>query len=439
MTHRTRTVDSATLAEASLTPRAESSLLGVQASEYAQRRAHLRAMAQDTLFLLSAPIPAGAGDAFRFRADNNLAYLTGLEAPGAWLALLPDGNPTGKTEILFLPPLDPGMEEWIDVTPGPDDRTRVLSGIATIQSNQQLWATLAPSLHAAKKVRILGNISRTPGSQLASRIRMVNKAIEVYGGAETLVAKLRATKTTEELANLKMAIAATESGLRSVAREIRPGMTELTAEGVVVSAFRKADALREGFPCVVGSGPNSVILHHFSSTRKMKAGELTVFDVGAEFNYYTGDLTRTFPVSGKFTTRQRELYNVVLQTQRVCETFIVPGKTTMNEVDHHARMFLRQSRMRAKDSTGMLVTLDRFFPHMIGHAIGLNVHDVPDTNAVLTKGTVFTLEPGIYIASESIGIRIEDDYAVTSEGLVKLSTSLPSDPAAIEALMTHQR
>jgi Xaa-Pro aminopeptidase len=167
----------------------------------------------------------------------------------------------------------------------------------------------------------------------------------------------------------------------------------------------------------------------------MKQGETVVVDIGAEYNYYSADVTRTFPVGGRFTPRQKELYQLVLDTQAACAKQAVPGKTTLADLHRFAVSFMRESPLRAKDSTGNEVTMERFFAHGLGHWLGMDVHDVSGNSQVLVPGSVFTIEPGIYIPSEGIGIRIEDDYLVTESGLEKLSAAIPSQVAEIEALM----
>ncbi len=167
----------------------------------------------------------------------------------------------------------------------------------------------------------------------------------------------------------------------------------------------------------------------------MRKGEMVVVDIGAEYNYYSADITRTFPVGGKFTPRQREIYQLVLDCQKACEKAVVPGKTTLSELNEVAREFFRSSPLRARDSAGNLLTMENFFFHGLSHWLGMDVHDVSGGSGVLEPGVVFTIEPGLYIDTENIGVRIEDDYLVTANGLVKLSADLPSDPADIEAMM----
>jgi Xaa-Pro aminopeptidase len=413
-------------------------LYGQTLEEFTQRRAAVRAAAPDALILLRGPGEAEDIDRLRFRTDNDLMYLTGVEDPGAYLALLPEGDPSGKREILFLPPKYPGASVWVDPTPGPGPETERATGIESVQSARTLWDVLKPSLEKAKKIYLLGPAGEraryTPNGEVEARIHEINPGAEITGEAGRLIHALRWRKSPGEIANLRAAIAATGDAERSAAKAIRPGITEIAVEGVILAAFRRGGAPREGFPCIVGSGPNSTVLHHFSGERRMQAGETVVVDIGAEYNYYSADITRTFPTGGKFTPRQRQLYQLVLDTQRACAKYVKPGKTTLGELNRYAREFLRKSPVRARDEQGNERTMDAFFPHGLGHWLGMDVHDVGG-GSVLEPGVVFTIEPGVYVPREGIGIRIEDDYLVTPNGLEKLSKDIPSDIAQIEALM----
>jgi Xaa-Pro aminopeptidase len=418
-------------------------LFGQTLDEFANRRELVREAAKGGIVLLRAPAEGGDVDRVRFRTDNNVMYLTGVEAPRACLALLPEGDPSGKREILFLPPQNAGASVWTAPYPGPGAETERATGIESVQSTRTMWETLRPSLMNAKTVHLAGPVGEraryTETAELEARLRAINPNLEITGSAQSLIHPLRWRKSPGEIANLRAAIAATADAQISVARFLRKDVTELAAEGVIIAAFRRGGAVREGFPCIVGSGPNSNILHYFAGDRKMQPGDLVVVDIGAEYNYYTADITRTFPVSGRFTPRQREVYQLVLDTQRACEKYVVPGKTTLWELDQYARDFMRKSPLRAKDSKGELRTMDAFFVHGLGHWLGMDVHDVSGGSAVLQPGVVFTIEPGIYLPSEGFGIRIEDDYLVTPGGLEKLSRDLPSDPAQIEAIMRGSR
>lgn len=419
-------------------PRKAGKLFGQTPDEFASRRTAVRAAVKDAIVLVRGGSEHDDVDRVRFRTENDLMYLTGVEASDAYLVLLPDGDPSGQKEILFLPTRNPSREQWMDPVPGADAKTQEMTGIATVKDVRTLWETLKPSLEKTKSVLIVGAVGKpasyTPNGSLEARIHELAPEA-VVGRADRFINTLRYRKSPGEIANLRGAIAATNEGHVNAAHLIRPGVTEIAVEGVILAGFRKGGAPREGFPCIVGGGSNSTVLHHFAGERQIQPNEVVVVDIGAEYNYYSADITRTYPSSGKFTQRQRELYQLVLDTQRACEKQVVPGKTTLRELDAFARDFLRKSPLRAAGADGQMVTMDRFFVHALGHSLGMDVHDVMAGTNVLQTGVVFTIEPGIYIASEKIGIRIEDDYLVTETGVEKLSGALPCEVKEIEAMM----
>jgi Xaa-Pro aminopeptidase len=399
------------------------SLLGQSLAEFADRRTKLRAAVGDGVVLL---VPdRTSDDRSRFRMSNEMVYLTGVETAGATLALLPEGDPLGHTAILFVP----GRSSL--------EAERARTGIETVYEARSLWDTLRPSLERAGVVHIIGPVGERGrygwSGSVEQRIRAIKPDVEVRDIRPALAA-LRAVKSPGELANIREAIAATVQGFRLAARAIKPGATELALEGAVLAGFRQAGAAREGFPAVIGSGPNAVILHNDPTSRPLQRDEAVVVDIGAEANYYSADLTRTFPSGGRFTARQTALYELVRSVQTACERAIVPGKTTWSDLDRIARDEFRKSPLRAEGSDGKLLTMDRFFVHGIGHSLGMDVHD-PGMFGTIPVGGVITIEPGVYIASENIGIRIEDDYLITETGVEKLSAALPSDIPGIQRMM----
>jgi Xaa-Pro aminopeptidase len=424
-------------------------LFGQTPEEFSSRRAALRAAVKGVILLFAQ----GEGpdiDRGRYRTSNSMMYLTGVEAPRAVLALLPEGDPSGSKEILFLPAQSSFSRQWVDPVPGPDEETRKATGIQRLEDVRKFWDLISPSLAKAESVHFEGPVGDAPsrssgrfglGAKYSQngaaeeKVKSLNPSAKISGGVEREINKLRFVKSPGEIANLKGAIAATGAAQIAAARAIQKGVTELAVEGPIIAEFRKGGAVREGFPSIVGAGPNSIILHHFSSMRPMQANETVVVDIGAEYNYYSADVTRTFPVGGKFTQRQRELYQLVLDTQTACAKQVVPGKTTLGELNRFAKEFMRKSPLRAKDANGNKVTMDNFFIHGLSHWLGMDVHDVGGATPNLIPGTVFTIEPGVYIPSEGIGIRIEDDYLTTESGLEKLSGGIPSTVAEIESLM----
>jgi Xaa-Pro aminopeptidase len=247
---------------------------------------------------------------------------------------------------------------------------------------------------------------------------------------DSLLHQLRLIKDQEELRRLRRAVEITSEAHREVWRMAEPGVTEYQVEAALEYVFHANGAERVGFTSIVGSGPNSVVLHYDKNRRTLEEGDLVVVDVGAEFGYYTADLTRTFPANGRFSPRQAALYDLVLGARAVALEAIRPGGT-MDDVNQAAWGFFR-------DHSGDLCGPDSCAPyllHGVSHWLGMDVHDVGGNGSPFRAGMVLTLEPGLYLAEESLGIRIEDDILVTETGYEVLSDDLPLTRADIEAIM----
>ena len=349
-----------------------------------------------------------------FRQDNDFLFLTGIEVPDSWLLI--ESPVAGDPSLtLFMPERDPGSEQWT----GP-----------------------RPSMEAAREITGIADVRPVGEFEEASEIavsRARSAGLPVYSNAEagsdirTVVHQLRLTKDDFELRMLQRAIDITEAAHRAAMRTMLPGTYEYETEAVIEFNFRVGGAERVGFPSIVGSGPNSVILHYDRSRRRMTAGDLVVMDIGAEYDRYTTDITRSVPVSGTFTARQRAIYDLVLGSQQAGIDAVRPG-ATMGEVDRAARLYMR-------DHSGDLCgeqTCDAYFIHGIGHWLGMDVHDVGSYATPFESGMVLTVEPGIYLADENLGVRIEDDILVTETGSRLMSGSAPRDADEIEALMSRR-
>jgi Xaa-Pro aminopeptidase len=338
-----------------------------------------------------------------YREDNDFFYLTGLEAPGGSLVLIGRQNGPDST-ILYLPERESATEQWTGSTLGPGAEASRLSGVAEVR-----------------------DASRA-GTEI-DRVGSGRERLPVRDAAEE-VAAVRQIKDPEEIRRLREAVAITGEGLRAAMRAARPGMYEYELEALLEHEFRRRGAERVGFPSIVGSGPNATILHYDENRRETRPGELIVMDVGAEYGYYTADITRTIPVSGRFDSRQRRLYQLVLGAQQAAIDAVRPGTdfATLNRI---AREYMRQHSGNLCGGTGC----DRYFVHGLSHWLGMNVHDVGSFARRLEPGMVFTIEPGIYLPEEGMGIRIEDDILVTGTGGEVLSSGIPRTVEDVEAAM----
>ncbi len=360
----------------------------------------------------------------RFFQEDNFWYLSGVEISDVALAIVVDASGAVSDEVLFVPPHDADYEVWNGsrLSPGPAAEaatgfrhtarrtTRNPDGsIKEAGDEEALLAGWAPT-----KIWTTGPVRMELPTGATIDSAQTNKAL----------AALRLRKSAYEIACLKAAIDITCAALHDAAAEVKPGAWECEPWGALEGAFLKLGSERPGFPSIFGSGPNSVTLHYDSNRRQMQAGELIVMDVGCKYRYYCADVTRTVPVSGSFTPRQREVYDLVLEAQTAAFEAAKPG-VTMSQLDAIARRVI---------DAGGFGPGRRYFKHGLGHWIGLNVHDVGGS-VPIEPGMLFTIEPGIYIAEENLGVRIEDDYLMTESGAIKLSDGIPSDPDAIEALL----
>ena len=373
-----------------------------------------------------------------YRERNDFFYLTGLEAPDAWLVLV--ARESGEDEtILFLPPRRPQAERWTGPRLGPGDEAAALTGIRDIRPAD------SADMHVRRMVLAAGSPARTGGLYLPQdRARQPAEELDgVVTAADTgaagvrvhplgrITGALRLVKDADELQRLRRAIDITAASIREALQAIEPGKMEYEIEAVIEFGFRRRGAERVGFPSIVGAGVNSTILHYDRSRGRLDAGDLVVMDVGAEYGYYSADITRTAPVSGRFTPRQRQLYDLVLATQQAAIDSARPGRTVA-DLNRIARTYMREH-------SGTLcgeVTCDTYWVHGLSHWLGMDVHDVGDYRTPLLPGMVLTIEPGIYIPAERIGIRIEDDVLVTDGAAEVLSTAAPRTAADIERAMS---
>ncbi|MEJ2339339.1 MAG: Xaa-Pro peptidase family protein [Gemmatimonadales bacterium] len=364
-----------------------------------------------------------------FRQDNNFFYLTGLEVPDSWLVMIAAGGEL-RAQILFIPERKPAEEMWTGPKPSFQEASK-LSGIVDVRAVSDFEETAVEPLKQDAGVEAI-YAPLNPHSRHDPHIQtlLFEGRTEVQD-LEPALARLRLVKDPFEIEMLRRAIAITDGAHVAALRTARPGMYEYELEAVIEYNFRRGGAERVGFPSIVGAGPNSVVLHYDKSRRRMEEGELVVMDIGAEYSYYSADVTRTIPVSGRFTSRQREIYDLVLGAQEAALTAVKPGNTLM-DVERAARVYLQE---HGAGKCGPKSCNDQF-PHGVSHWLGMDVHDVGDYTVKLEPGMVLTVEPGIYLADESIGIRIEDDVLVTETGYELLS-SAPRDPDEIEALMAE--
>lgn len=366
-----------------------------------------------------------------FRQHNTFFYLSMLESQDAFIVM--NARTAGPDEaVLLLPERNPQRERWTGVRLGPGEQAAALTGFGVVLGARALDSVLAAAL--ARNVPLYAPLDVTTRYEpLIVRWRADSVHVQLRN-VRPVVDSMRLVKEPIEIAALRRAVQISAEAHADLMRQARPGMFEYQLEALLETAFRGRGADRVGYPSIVGSGFNGTTLHYDVNRRQTQAGDLVVVDAAAEWGQYTADVTRTFPINGTFTARQRAIYDLVLATQQAAMDSVRPG-ITMGRLGQIARTYMR-------DHSGALCapqTCDGYFIHGLGHWIGMDVHDVGPYNLPLAPGMVFTIEPGIYIPAESLGVRIEDDLLVTATGFELLSGAAPRTAADVERVMREGR
>jgi Xaa-Pro aminopeptidase len=360
-----------------------------------------------------------------FRQDDTFFYLTGLESHDAWLLLT--AAPESAHVALLLPVRDTAEERWTGIQLGPDSVAVRMTGIRDVISLDSLAARVSLAARDTGPI-YLPLEALSPEEQRSMQAALAGRDLrDLYPLADSL----RLVKDADEIRRMRMAIDITILGHVAGMQAVRPEMWEYQLEAAIEATFRGNGADRVGYPSFVGSGPNGATLHYDTNRRQMRAGELVAVDAGAEWGQYTADVTRTFPVSGRFTARQKAVYDLVLATQRAAFDSVRPG-VRWRDLNRVARSYMKA---HSGSLCGKKRTCDEYFVHGLGHWLGMNVHDPGGDDVPFAPGMVLTIEPGIYIPAESLGIRIEDDVLVTATGGEWLSAQLPRTTEEIERLM----
>jgi Xaa-Pro aminopeptidase len=423
---------------------------GFAAEAFKARRDALRAACPDGIVLLRGATEDEVveGSAGVYRQNASFFYLTGVDTPSAFLVLLPESLPAPVglrgaerdiKEVLFLPSRDANRELWTGPKLGPGEETQKLTGIASAVAAPRLMPALAMWV---RRVPIVYTIApygeRATESRAHGLMRQVAEHAPVvqFRDCAMAVAGLRVAKSADEIERLRSAVAISIEGQRAARQAIATGAgrREYEVEARVIEAFRSQGAA-PAFASIVGGGANATVLHYDQNADLLKEGELVVVDIGARLGHYCGDLTRTYPVGGRFGPRQREVYQTVLDVHRQIVATFKLGEDRLDDLTKRCKELLKESPLRSRDAGGEEKTMEHFMPHSIGHHLGMDVHDVGDGEQPLAPGNVITIEPGLYLPAEGIGVRIEDDYLVTPAGLERIGPPLAVEVEEIEAGM----
>ena len=429
----------------------------VPKAEYRQRRVALASKLEGgvaVLFAAEEPVL----DFMPYRQDEDFYYLTGWNEPGAALVIIGPGpervTRLGDTvpaheykEILFLPARDAIVEKYTGIKMDAATPEAVqATGVDAVMPMTSLPEVMTKFVGEDRR-RGQSVWSQLDSQQSKAAVDFSAAALGIGAGlplhdVRTLTMPLRTVKSPAEIELLRKATNASIAAQLAGMRAIKPGVRERTVAGIEIAKMMDDGCERPSYAPIVGSGANSTTLHYGENSATMKAGDVVVIDEAGEYSMYASDITRTMPVNGRFTPRQREIYDIVLGAQRAAADAFVAGKTKMGNVmqrgpdvhDTIDKVAFDYINTHGKDLHG--APLGKYFLHGLGHSVGINVHDPMDYSKPLDKGMVFTIEPGIYIPEEGIGVRIEDTYYVDADGkLIDLVAKLPHEAADVEAAM----
>ena len=394
---------------------------------YRQRRQRLMEQMKGGVAVIhgATAIDHGATGSGAKRQDGDFAYLTGLmDEPGAVLVLAPGER--RYREILFLGPLQPEMDRWEGSRLPIGEELRTRTGFERVLRMQWLGTTLTQIAARAGELQYLGALA-SPDAAVPPALDLNGKVVARVPGTRIvnkhgLVRAMRAAKEPRELELMRKAVAATARGHLAGMRAARPGMREFELKAIIENEFRAAGARGVAFPSIVATGRNTAVLHYTGGDNVIQAGDMILLDIGAEVDFYAADVTRTFPVDGRFTPEQRQVHDAVLQAQEAAAALLRPGA------------YYQDLQLAADQVIRSAGHIDNFW-HGLGHFVGLDVHDAGDLAQPLPAGAVVTIEPGIYLPDRGFGVRIEDEYLVTASGHERLSSGIPRSASEIEAAM----
>lgn len=417
------------------------------ASAYHARRVALAATLKGGIAVLFAA-PEPELDFMPYRQDSDFYYLTGWNEPGAALMLVgPSSESDSKRaykEILFLPTRNLRAETYTGVkmdaaTPGVAQAT----GVDAVEPMTALPVELNKLVATDRKLAL--NLWTQPESPQARALVSFNAVTFGKDSAPaahdvtTLTMPLRQVKDAGEIELIQKASEASIAAQKVMMRDVKPGKTERAIAGEMTAVWMEHGCERPSYAPIVGAGINSTTLHYSENSSTIKDGDVVLVDAACEYSMYAADITRTVPANGHFTARQREIYNIVLGAQQAAIQAFVAGKSTIDDFYHKDANSLDTAAFNyinthGKDMHGQ--PLGKYWLHGLGHMVGIDVHDPADYPAVLKPGMVFTIEPGVYIPEEKIGVRIECDFLVGPDGkLIDLDAALPHTADEVEAAM----
>ena len=399
------------------------------------------------IFVSNDEFPSNGDALHDFKQNTELYWLSGIEQEGSMVILFPD-NPDPKfREVLVLVRPQELKEIWDGKRLRANEATTI-SGIKTIVWVDVLDGMLQQWVHLADAIYLDSNENDRKNNLLrTNEYRFIDEMksrypLHTFCRAATIMKELRAVKTKEEVQVIQKAIDITEVAFRRLLQFIQPGVKEYEIEAEIYHSFLSQRATGVAYHSIIASGDNARTLHYTSNNNICKDGELILMDFGAEYGGYCADLTRTVPVNGKFTKRQKEVYNACLHLHDYAKSILKPGISILNYTDkvgeEATKQFLKiglLSKSDIKNEDADNRAYRKYLYHGISHHLGIDVHDLGTRTAPITAGMVFTVEPGIYIKEEKMGVRIENNFWITKTGNQDLMKNIPIKAEEIEALM----
>ncbi len=391
-------------------------------------------------------LPTNADGTLRMHPNADLFFLAGIEQEESILLLFPDAAEAKNREILFVRQPNEHLKIWEGYKHSKED-ARKISGIKNVQWLSEFPVIFRSLMCEAESIYINSNEYKRANVEVQTRdVRFIRQCqddfpLHTYRRLAPLLHQLRVVKTDLELELLKEAVNITGKGFRRTLRFVKPGVTEYEVEAELAREFIKRRG-KFAYTPIIASGKNNCVLHYEQNDQVCKKGQLLLMDVASSYANYNADLTRTIPVSGKFSRRQKKVYNAVLRVLRASTEGAIVGKLHNDwtkEAQAHMNEellelgLLKKSQIKKQDSNNPACR--KYFMHGLGHPLGLDVHDVGDNYTPFEPGTVLTVEPGIYLPDEGFGVRLEDDIVVTEDGPINLMANIPIEAGEIESIM----
>jgi Xaa-Pro aminopeptidase len=399
------------------------------------------------IFVSNDEVPRNGDAIYTFQQNSDLYWLSGIQQEDSLVILFPDNPDQKYREVLVLVRPNEAKEKWDGKRLRKEEATAI-SGMQTIVWVDSLDALLQPWIHLADAIYLDTNENDRKASLIRSRdYRFVDEMKErfplhQYERAAKIMKELRAIKTPEEIEVVKKAVEITHNTFLRVMKFVRPGVMEYEIEAEILHSFISQRASGEAYGSIIASGDRARTLHYVSNNQECNDGELILMDFGALYGGYAADLTRTIPVNGKFTERQKEIYNACLHLHNYAKSLLKPGISIIDyteKVGEEATQqflkigLLKEEDIKAEDPQNRAYR--KYLYHGISHHIGIDVHDLGTRTEPIQEGMLFTVEPGIYIEEEGIGIRIENNLWITKDGNIDLFEGIPITVDEIEAYM----